>query len=54
MKHDKSILALAVAGQYLFAGTQGGEILVCGEGAVRVIGAEYGRSTASTRTSGGE
>ncbi|KAH7074067.1 hypothetical protein FB567DRAFT_188527 [Paraphoma chrysanthemicola] len=28
MKHDKSILALAVAGQYLFAGTQGGEILV--------------------------
>ncbi|KAF2030462.1 glutathione degradosome [Setomelanomma holmii] len=28
MKHDKSILALAVSSQYLFAGTQGGEILV--------------------------
>lgn len=28
MKHDKSILALAVSAQYIFAGTQGGEILV--------------------------
>ncbi|KAF2679679.1 glutathione degradosome [Lentithecium fluviatile CBS 122367] len=28
MKHDKSILALAVSNQYIFAGTQGGEILV--------------------------
>jgi di- and tripeptidase len=28
MKHDKSILALAISGQFLFAGTQGGEILV--------------------------
>ncbi|KAF2821913.1 hypothetical protein CC86DRAFT_470020 [Ophiobolus disseminans] len=28
MKHDKSILALAVSAQFLFAGTQGGEILV--------------------------
>ncbi|KAL1610518.1 hypothetical protein SLS60_002187 [Paraconiothyrium brasiliense] len=30
MKHDKSILALAVSSQYIFAGTQGGEILVFG------------------------
>jgi di- and tripeptidase len=29
MVHDKSILALAVSAQYIFAGTQGGEILVC-------------------------
>jgi di- and tripeptidase len=29
MKHDKSILALVVSSQYIFAGTQGGEILVC-------------------------
>lgn len=29
MKHDKSILALAVSSQYIFAGTQGGELLVC-------------------------
>lgn len=28
MKHDKSILALAVSTEYIFAGTQGGEILV--------------------------
>ncbi|CAE7211194.1 hypothetical protein PTT_14905 [Pyrenophora teres f. teres 0-1] len=28
MKHDKSILALAVSSRYIFAGTQGGEILV--------------------------
>lgn len=28
MKHDKSILALVVSSQYIFAGTQGGEILV--------------------------
>lgn len=28
MKHDKSILALAVSSHYIFAGTQGGEILV--------------------------
>lgn len=28
MKHDKSILALALSSQYIFAGTQGGEILV--------------------------
>jgi di- and tripeptidase len=28
MKHDKSILALAVSAQHIFAGTQGGEILV--------------------------
>lgn len=28
MKHDKSILALAVSSPYIFAGTQGGEILV--------------------------
>jgi hypothetical protein len=28
MKHDKSILALAVSAEYIFAGTQGGEILV--------------------------
>lgn len=28
MKHDKSILALAVSSQHIFAGTQGGEILV--------------------------
>lgn len=28
MKHDKSILALAVSSQSIFAGTQGGEILV--------------------------
>ena len=31
MKHDKSILALAVSSQYIFAGTQGGEILVRGK-----------------------
>lgn len=30
MKHDKSILALAVSSQCIFAGTQGGEILVGG------------------------
>jgi di- and tripeptidase len=30
MKHDKSILALVVSEQYIFAGTQGGEILVSG------------------------
>jgi di- and tripeptidase len=30
MKHDKSILALVVSSQYIFAGTQGGEILVSG------------------------
>jgi di- and tripeptidase len=30
MKHDKSILALVVSSQYIWAGTQGGEILVCG------------------------
>lgn len=29
MKHDKSILALVVSSQYIFAGTQGGELLVC-------------------------
>ncbi|KAF2009706.1 glutathione degradosome [Aaosphaeria arxii CBS 175.79] len=28
MKHDKSILALALSASYIFAGTQGGEILV--------------------------
>jgi di- and tripeptidase len=28
MKHDKSILALVVSAEYIFAGTQGGEILV--------------------------
>jgi di- and tripeptidase len=28
MKHDKSILALTVSDDYIFAGTQGGEILV--------------------------
>jgi di- and tripeptidase len=28
MKHDKSILALAVSAKNIFAGTQGGEILV--------------------------
>jgi di- and tripeptidase len=28
MRHDKSILALAVSDRYIFAGTQGGEILV--------------------------
>ncbi|KAF1997324.1 glutathione degradosome [Amniculicola lignicola CBS 123094] len=28
MKHDKSILALAVSARHIFAGTQGGEILV--------------------------
>ncbi|ORY17481.1 hypothetical protein BCR34DRAFT_474887 [Clohesyomyces aquaticus] len=28
MKHDKSILALAVSSKHIFAGTQGGEILV--------------------------
>ena len=28
MKHDKSILALAVSEHYIFAGTQGGELLV--------------------------
>lgn len=28
MKHDKSILALVVSSRYIFAGTQGGEILV--------------------------
>jgi di- and tripeptidase len=28
MIHDKSILALAISSQYIFAGTQGGEILV--------------------------
>jgi di- and tripeptidase len=35
MKHDKSILALAVSGTSIFAGTQGGEILV-GRSGVRV------------------
>ncbi|KAK8233372.1 hypothetical protein IWZ00DRAFT_52692 [Phyllosticta capitalensis] len=30
MRHDKSILALAVSAQYIFAGTEGGEILVYG------------------------
>jgi di- and tripeptidase len=29
MKHDKSILTLAVSSKYILAGTQGGEILVC-------------------------
>ena len=28
LKHDKSILALAVSSESLFAGTEGGEILV--------------------------
>ncbi|KAF1935766.1 glutathione degradosome [Clathrospora elynae] len=28
MKHDKSILTLALSSQYIFAGTQGGELLV--------------------------
>lgn len=30
MRHDKSILALAVSAEYIFAGTEGGEILVYG------------------------
>jgi di- and tripeptidase len=38
MKHDKSILALAVSAQYLFAGTQDGEILVCGDSTMRRCG----------------
>lgn len=29
MKHDKSILTLSVSSEHIFAGTQGGEILVC-------------------------
>ena len=40
MKHDKSILALAVSSQHIFAGTQGGEILVrriCIEHATRIV-----------------
>lgn len=28
MKHDKSILVLVVSSHYIFAGTQGGEIIV--------------------------
>lgn len=36
MKHDKSILALAVSAQYIFAGTQGGEILVGLQGSSHV------------------
>jgi hypothetical protein len=56
MKHDKSILALVVSSQYIFAGTQGGEILVSGDEVdlFVVILAKQGRSTASTRTSAGE
>jgi hypothetical protein len=53
MKHDKSILALAVSAEYIFAGTQGGEILVSAP-ILRVRGeAKRGRSTASTHTSAG-
>jgi di- and tripeptidase len=54
MKHDKSILALAVSAQYIFAGTQGGEILVewtRRERELRIL--TSARSTASTRTNGG-
>lgn len=54
MKHDKSILALAVSAQYIFAGTQGGEILVGWRRRAcepRIL--TSARSTASTRTNGG-
>jgi hypothetical protein len=54
MKHDKSILALAVSSHYIFAGTQGGEILVCSSDEIAGASADMKRSTASTRTSGGE
>lgn len=55
MKHDKSILALVVSAEYIWAGTQGGEILVCGLGAaVYSSSANRTRSTASTRTIAGE
>jgi hypothetical protein len=56
MKHDKSILALAVSWQYIFAGTQGGEILVSNtvEVVERLKLTRYGRFTASTRTSAEE
>lgn len=29
MRHDKSILAIVVSNEHVFAGTEGGEILVC-------------------------
>lgn len=55
MKHDKSILALAVSSQYIFAGTQGGEILVRHvKEQVHDVGTDYARYTASTRTSADE
>jgi hypothetical protein len=53
MKHDKSILALAVSAEYIFAGTQGGEILVSAASLRVMVEAEQGRSTASTHTSAG-
>jgi hypothetical protein len=54
MKHDKSILALAVSSQYIFAGTQGGEILV--RMARDMVGrcADLDRSIVSIRTSSGK
>ena len=55
MKHDKSILALAVSSQYIFAGTQGGEILVSGGEVARELSVlTLSRSTVSTPTSADE
>jgi len=53
MKHDKSILALAVSSRYIFAGTQGGEILVRQLNRVAAVKLTACRCTASTRTSAG-
>jgi hypothetical protein len=54
MKYDKSILALAVSAQYIFAGTQGGEILVEWTRRARELRIlTPARSTALTRTNGG-
>ena len=53
MKHDKSILALAVSSHYIFAGTQGGEILVGREPltTLELAWLIVTRSTTSRRTS---
>ena len=54
MKHDKSILGLVVSAEYIWAGTQGGEILVRGTEATACSWTNRTRSTASTRTIAGE
>jgi hypothetical protein len=52
LKHNKSILALAVSADALFAGTEGGEILVNIVPAQQGSIAKWFRSTASKRISG--